>query len=86
MLLLTSRKREHSMGVSVSETNSETSTPTVTTTANDSKNRPIMPSMNTTGTKMETSVRLDATTAKTTWSAPSRAAVMGSGSISSRCR
>ena len=63
------------MGVSVSETNSDTSTPTVTTTANDWKNRATMPSRNSTEPKIDTSVRLAATTAKPTCSVPSIAAV-----------
>ena len=72
--------------MSVSETNSDTSTPTVTTTANDWKNRATMPSRNSTEPKIDTSVRLAATTAKPTCSVPSIAAVWRSsdGSSSSR--
>ena len=54
------------MGVRVSDTNSETSTPKVTTTANDLKNKPIMPSIKITGAKIQISVRDDANTANTT--------------------
>jgi len=74
------------MGVSVTETKSDTSTPKVTTTAKERKKRPMMPSMKITGAKMDTSVRLEASTANTTWRVPSRAALTGSGSVRSRCR
>ena len=75
-----SRKREQSIGVSVSETKSDTSTPTVTTTAKDWKNRATMPSRKSTEPKIDTSVRLAAMTAKPTCSVPSMAAVFRSSS------
>jgi len=80
VLLRDLENREHSIGVSVSETNSDTSTPTVTTTANDSKKRATMPSRNSTAPKIDTSVRLAAMTAKPTCSVPSIAAVRRSRS------
>ena len=81
-----SRKREQSIGVSVSDTNSDTSTPTVTTTANDWKNRARMPSRNSTEPKIDTSVRLAAMTANPTCSVPSIAAVLRSSSGNSSRR
>ena len=54
------------MGVSVSDTHSEASTPVVTTSANELRKRPRMPLMNATGRKIDTSVSVEASTAKIT--------------------
>ena len=58
------------MGVKVMETNQETSTPTVTTTAKEEKNWPIMPPRKITGTKIETSDKVAASTGNTTSAVP----------------
>ena len=76
---VTTRKREQSIGVRVSETKSETSTPKVTTTAKERKNWPMMPLMKMTGAKIETSESVAAMTAKTSL-LPLMAAEMGSAS------
>ncbi len=47
---------------------------------------PMMPPMNMTGAKIETSDKVAASTANTTSRLPDRAAVIGSGSMLSRCR
>ena len=78
-LSATTRKREQSIGVSVSETKSETSTPKVTTTAKERKNWPMMPLMKMTGAKIETSDSVAAMTAKTTSLLPLMAAETGVG-------
>ena len=57
---------EHNIGVNVKEMINETNIPAVTTTANDSKKRPIIPSINITGAKIQTKANEDARTAKTT--------------------
>ena len=54
------------MGVSVSDTKNDTKIPAVTTTANDSKNLPIMPSIYITGAKIQTKASVEAKMAKTT--------------------
>jgi len=72
------KKRAHSAGVRVSETNSEATTPTVTTTAKERIKMPIMPSMKITVAKIQTRVREAASTANTTPVVPLMAASMGS--------
>jgi hypothetical protein len=72
------------MGVSVSDTHSDASTPITTTSANDDRNRPTMPLMNATGRKMDTSVSVEASTAKITWFEPPAAAFSFSSCPSSR--
>ncbi len=62
------------MGVRVRDTKRETMIPTVTTTAKDSKNLPIIPSMYMTGAKILIKARDDARTANTTSRLPLMAA------------
>ena len=69
------RKREHSIGVSVSDTITETAIVTVTVSANSRISRPMMPSMSKSGMNTATSERLIENTVKPISPAPLSAAV-----------
>ena len=68
------RKREHSIGVSVSETIAETAIASVTVIANSRNNRPTIPPISSSGMNTATSERLIDTTVKPISRAPFSAA------------
>ncbi len=76
---------EHIMGVRVNDTIKDTVIPAVTTTANDSKKRPIMPSIYITGAKIQIKAKDEARTAKTTSLLPLIAALKTSLSMCFWC-
>ena len=71
------RKRLHSIGVKVSETNPEIRTAAVITTANSRNSRPRMPPISSTGMKTAASERVIETIVKPISWAPSSAAWYG---------
>ena len=80
------RNLAHSMGVRVKETNRLIITAKATVSPNELKNRPTMPPMKATGTKMTTKERLVASTARAISEVPSREAVTASFPYSSMWR
>ena len=71
------KKRQHSIGVSVSEMTPETRMARLRVTANSWNNRPISPPMNRSGMNTATSERLIETTVNPIWRAPLSAACIG---------
>ncbi len=71
------RKREHSIGVSVSETAAEISTAMLTVTANSRNRRPTMPPISSSGMNTATSEKLIEMMVKPISQAPFSAASIG---------
>ncbi|MCY0991648.1 hypothetical protein OV203_31185 [Nannocystis sp. ILAH1] len=77
-------RREHSIGVSVSDTNSDTPIENAVVMPNERQNRPMRPSMNAVGRKMTISDRVVANTARVISRVPSIAACTGGSPCSTR--
>ena len=71
------RKREHIIGVSVSETKADATTATLTVTANSRNSRPMMPPMNSSGMNTAISEKVIDTMVKPICPAPLIAASNG---------